>query len=97
MFAARWVLRALISSARFFLEISVCFLLVNPFFTGPLDDLDSTFIFIPFPNPFLVDANVFLILACAADAAARGWRRVLFTDILGEDDDIILLLFSQNC
>jgi len=88
MYAARWVLRALISSARFALEISVCFLLVNPF-TVRLDDFGSTFIFIPFPNRFLVDENVFLISADAADAAerlGRPWRPVLLTDMLCEDD-----------
>jgi len=90
MYAARWVLRALISSARFALEISLCFLLVKPFFTVRLDDFRSTFIFsAPFPNRFLVDANVFLISADAADAAerlGRPWRPVLLTDMLCGDD-----------
>ena len=68
---------------------------MKPFFTVRLEDV--VFIFIPFPGPLLVDTNTDCILSRAADAAARGLRRVLFTDILGEDDDIILLLSSQNC
>ena len=85
--------------------MSLCFSRTNPFFKVLLEYLDLVFIFddfhVPFPNPFLVDANTDCIFPRAADAAARGGvargaRDVAFI-LCADDDDIILLLSSQNC